>query len=256
MDSITLNGIFSIFVFFFSLIAVVILFGIVNRTKAEVKLGFLFILMGMFSFVLFGAFKILEAYQITGQIFLDEIFGIAFVLLIVAGVWKLRSLIRELSEFGQAFILTTKKKFEEKLPSLVKDVKGVCYVCLENPYKEISSYLDLYNIDTSSMHFIDASGGKCDAENCTSVNNNPNDIKTTLDRVLKEKNIRCVVIDNVSALKDIKKFEIPLFVQDTSLLIKSNEAQGFFIGKIENLDKETINDISMIVDKVMGESEW
>lgn len=251
-----MNGIFSIFVFIFSLISVVILFGIVKRTKDEVKLGFSFILLGMSSFVLFGVFKIFEAYQITGQTFLDDLFGIAFVLLLVAGVWKLRSLIRGLSEFGQAFILTTKKKYEEKLPSLVKDVKGVCYISLEEPYKKISSFLDLYDVDTSSMHFIDASGEKCDADNCTSVNNNPNDIKTTLDRILKEKNIRCVIIDNVSALKDIKKFELPLFIQDTSSLIKSSEAQGFFIGKIENLDKETINDISMLVDKVMSEREW
>jgi hypothetical protein len=76
-----------------------------------------------------------------------------------------------------------------------------------------------------------------------------------LDRVLKEKGLRCVVIDDITELKNIESFELPLFIQDTSSLIKTNEAQGFFIGKMEHLGKETINDISMIVDKMISEEK-
>jgi len=52
MEPIELSGLFSILGFFIGLIAVVILFGIVKRTKDEVRYGFIFILIGMFAFVL------------------------------------------------------------------------------------------------------------------------------------------------------------------------------------------------------------
>jgi len=253
MGPIELSGLFSILGFFIGLIAVVILFGIVKRTKDEVRYGFIFILIGILAFVLLEAFKIFEAFQIIRQAMLAEIFGIIFVAFLVIGTWKLRALIRGLSDFGQAFVLTSEDKYENKLVSLVKDVKGVCYVTLKEPYKKIVDFLDLYSIDTSTMQFIDASGVKCDAENCIDVKNNPDDIKSAVDRVLKEKNISCVIVDDVTAVKKIESFELPIFIQDTSSLIKANEAQGFFMGKIENLSKQTINDITMIVEKVIGE---
>ena len=59
---------------------------------------------------------------------------------------------------------------------------------------------------------------------------------------------------DISALKNIEKFELPKFVQDVSLLVKANGSRGFFIGIIENISKETINDITMFVDKVMGDN--
>lgn len=253
MEPIELSGLFSILGFFIGLIAVVILFGIVKRTKDEVRHGFLFVLLGMLAFVLLAAFKIFEAFQIIRQAMLAEIFSIVFVVLLAIGMWKLRTLIRGLSDFGQAFVITSADKYENKLVSIVKDVKNVCYVTLREPYKKTVEILDMYNIDTSSMQFIDASDMKCNAENCIDVENNPDDIKSAIDRVLKEKNIGCVIVDDVTAVKKIKSFELPIFIQDTSSLIKANEAQGFFIGKIENLSKQTINDITMIVDKVIGE---
>lgn len=158
MEPIELSGLFNILGFIIGLIAVVILFGIVKRTKDEVRYGFLFVLLGMFAFVLLEAFKIFEAFQIIRQAMLAEIFGIVFVVLLVIGMWKLRTLIRGLSDFGQAFVITSEDKHEDKLVSIVKDVRDVCYVTLKEPYKKIVDILDLYSIDTSSMQFIDASG--------------------------------------------------------------------------------------------------
>jgi KaiC/GvpD/RAD55 family RecA-like ATPase len=142
--------------------------------------------------------------------------------------------------------------------SIVKNVRGVCYVTTEQPYKKIVDLFSLYGIDTSTMQFIDATGGEGDAENVNviTIKNTPDDIKTTLDKVLKEKNINVVVIDNVSAVKLTKKFELPRFVQDMTLLIKANRSQGFFIGKTEDLGVQTMNDIAMFVDKVTGDVKW
>ena len=182
-----------------------------------------------------------------------DVFSVVFVLLILIGMWQLRSLIRGLSDFGQAFILTSDDRYEDKLVSLMKGSKNVCYVTLNRPYDKVVDLLNIYNIDSSKVQFIDASGVKCDADNCIEISNTPDDIKVALDRILKEKDLGCVIIDDIAGLKNIEKFELPKFVQDTSSLIKSNEVQGLFIGKLENLDKEIINDITMLVDKVIGD---
>lgn len=257
MSSIELNGLFNIVGFIAGLVAVVVLFGIVKRTKDGMRHGFLFALLGMVAFVIVEIFKIFEVFQITvGQTIVADVFGVFFVLPLLAGMWKIRTLIKGLSDFGQAFVLTSEEERESKLAFLVRDVKGVCYVTLKDPYKRIVDFLDMYGIDTSVMQFIDASGVKCDAENCIEINNDPDEIQSTLDRVLKEKGFGCVIVDNIAAVEKIKKFEVPKFVQDTASLIKANEARGFFIGKMENLGKETINDITVLVDKVIGDKKW
>ncbi len=254
----TINDIsvlFSLFGFIFGLFAIILLFGIIKRTKDEMRHGFFLFLFAITTFVILEALKILEVYKIIPVVVLSELFILVFILFMIVGLWKLKSLIKGLSDFGQAFVITSENKHEDKLVSIVKDVKDVCYVTLKEPYKKVVDVLDMYNIDTSGIQFIDASGVSCDADNCININNNPDDIKNTLDRVLKEKGLRCVVIDDITELKNIESFELPLFIQDTSSLIKTNEAQGFFIGKMEHLGKETINDISMIVDKMIGEEK-
>ena len=248
-----MTRVLSIIGFIVGLVAVIVLFGIIKRTKDLVKQGFIFALIGMVAFVVLEALKVFEVFLIIPQTIAADVLAVVFVVFLVAGMWKLKTLIRGLSDFGQAFVITSKDKYEDKLVSLVKDIRGICYVTLEEPYKKIVDMLDLYSIDTSSMQFIDASGVQCEAGNCIEVKNNPDAIKSTLDRVLKEKNISCVIVDDVTAVKKIESFELPIFIQDTSSLIKANEAQGFFIGKMENLGKQTINDITMIVDKVIGE---
>ena len=248
-----MTRVLSIIGFIVGLVAVIVLFGIIKRTKDLVKHGFIFALIGMVAFVVLEALKVFEVFLIIPQTIAADVLAVVFVVFLVAGMWKLKTLIRGLSDFGQAFVITSKDKYEDKLVSLVKDIRGICYVTLEEPYKKIVDMLDLYSIDTSSMQFIDASGVQCEAGNCIEVKNNPDAIKSTLDRVLKEKNISCVIVDDVTAVKKIESFELPIFIQDTSSLIKANEAQGFFIGKMENLGKQTINDITMIVDKVIGE---
>jgi hypothetical protein len=233
-----------------------IVFGIVKRTKDKMRYGLLYVLVGMAVFVLLKAFEIFGVFQIISQTIITDLLEILFILLLVAGMWKLRTLIMGLSDYGQAFVLTSKDKYEDNLVSIVKNVRGVCYVTTEQPYKKIVSLFNLYGINTSTMQFIDATGSDGDAENVITIKNTPDDIKTTLDKVLKEKDINVVVIDNVSAVKIIKKFELPKFVQDMTLLIKANRAQGFFIGKMEDLGVQTMNDITMFVDKVIGDVKW
>jgi len=256
INSIELSGILSIITFVIGLVGLVILYAIVKRTKEKMRVGVLFVLLGVAAFVLLKFFEILNVFQIVGQTFMTDILEIIFILLLVFGVWELRSLIMGLSDFGQAFVLTSKEKYEDNLVSIVKNARGVCYVTIEKPYKKIIDLFSLYGINSSPMQFIDATGEKGDAGNVIAIKNTPHDIKITVDKVLKEKNIKVVVIDNVESVKAIKKFELPRFVQDMTLLIKANRAQGFFIGKTENLEVQTLNDIAMFVDKVTGDVKW
>jgi hypothetical protein len=253
MDIIEMDGLFNIISFIVSLVIIVILFGIIRRTKDEIKYGFLFIFLGIITFTLFEVVKIFEAYQIINKANILELLSIVFIILLAVGMWKLRTLIRGLSDFGQAFVITSADKYDNKLISIIKDVRDVCYVTIKESYTKTADILDLYGIDTSKIQFIDASGEKCKADNCINIQNNANDIKSTINRVLKEKNIRSVIVDDVTEVKNVESFELPLFIQETSSLIKANEAQGFFMAKIENLSMQTINDINMIVDKVVSD---
>ena len=254
--TILVNGLFNIIGFLIGLVVLFLVFGVVKRTKDEVRNGFIFILFALIAFIIFEFLQIVGAYQIIGQTTIAiDVAGVVFIFLILIGMWQLRSLIRGLSDFGQAFVLTSEKNYEDKLVSLVKNSKNVCYVTFDKPYEKVVDLLNLYNIDSSKLQFIDASSVKCNADNCVEIPNKPDDIKLALDRLLKEKEIGCVIIDDIAGLKNIEEFELPKFVQDIASLIKSNEAQGLFLGKLENINKNAINDISMLVDKIIGDEE-
>ena len=64
MVLIFVNGLFNISAFLIGLVALVVLFGIVSRTKDEVKRGFIFVLLALVSFVIFEFLQIFEIYQI------------------------------------------------------------------------------------------------------------------------------------------------------------------------------------------------
>lgn len=233
------------------LASLVVIFSIFRRTKDEIKTSFLILMIGVLAFCLYEIFRLFELY--SGEFIFSGLISLVFIIFILLSVYKLKSLIKSLSDFGQAFVLLKKEKYEDKISSIVKDVKGVCYVTLEMPNDKLRALLQEGNVDISTFKFLDATGEKCVVDDCVNIKNDPEDIKNSIKRMLREKNIKCVVVDNVSAIKNLEKFEIPLFIQETSALIKSNEAQGFFVGYMEKIDKQMINDITMLVDKVIGD---
>jgi hypothetical protein len=252
---IILDVVFGLICLTIGLVAVAVSFGIVIRTKEVVRRCFLFVFLAMVIFVIFSFFWTFESFFTIGYVDVVDFFGLFFILFLLAGLWKLKTVIKGLSDFGQAFVLTSHGEYEEKIAFILKGVRNVCYVSLDKPYKKIVDFLNFYGVDTSDIWFIDASGAKSYSDNCISIKNNPDEIKKALERMLKEKEIGRVIIDNISAVKKIRRFELPKFVQDTASLIKANEAQGFFIGKIEDLNKQIINDISMLVDKIVRSGE-
>ncbi|MEF8879231.1 MAG: hypothetical protein V5A64_02410 [Candidatus Thermoplasmatota archaeon] len=236
---------------FIGLVGLILLAGIIRRTKKDVKSSFLVVLIGFVGFLLFEFLKIFELY--TGSNFISDLFIVIFISFIVAGVYKFKALIQGLSDYGQAFVITSKRNYEDKISSISRDVKGICYLTLDRSCEEVKDSLEKHGLNTEGIIFLNASGNDDKLKNCIKIENQPEKIKDNLRRVLREKNIKCVVIDDVSSVNEVEKFEIPLFVQQVSSLIKANESQGFFIGRLEKIDKQMINDISMLVDKVLGE---
>ena len=171
------------------------------------------------------------------------------------GTYRLRIIIKGISDYGQVFVISSKNNLDDTIVKLIKNRKNICYITLEKSVKDINVIFDTYFIDKSSFIFIDGSKNQGSFNNCINIENNPESIKTNLEKILKEKKIDCVFFDDVSSVKKIEEYNISRFIQDLSLLIKSNESVGFFIGKIENLKKETINDVMMFVDKVIGDGK-
>jgi len=246
----------AIYLIIFSLVGIVLLIGITKRTTGKIKQAFSFILVSMIAFLAFGTLSAFKVFQIIDLTIVADLFEVFFVLFMIASFWNLRSLIKDMSDFGQALVLTSKDKHDDKLLSIIKDSKEICFVTLERPYRKLVDFFSVYNIDTAKMHFIDASDEVCNEYNCTKINNDPEELKSNISRILKEKNINCILIDNISAVKKIKDFELPKFVQETALIVKSNKVQGFFIEEIDKISKQIMNDISMLVDKVVGDEEW
>lgn len=252
LTSIEIGIIINFLGFVLGLFCLFLIFGIVKRTKDKIRSGFILLILGFLVFVTFEILKIVEYYQ--GQTFFSEVFLVGFIVLVIAGLYHLKSLIMNISDYGQVFLIVTKDKYKDKITSIVKDMTGVCYLSLRKPCSSVKDFLEESGVDISNIMFIDGTNSNDKLENnFTKVENKPDEIKNALSRILKENNINCVVVDDVTSVKNIEKFELPLFIQETSSLIRSNESQGFFIGKIEDVDKKMINDISMLVDKIIGE---
>ena len=202
-----MTGIISLVVLIVGIASIIILFGLVARTKAGMKQGFPFILLGMTTFVILEAIKVLKIFQIISSqaapSIMIDIFSVASILLFFAGFWKLKTLIMDISDFGQVLVITSKANYEDTVASLVKRIGKVCYVTLDKPSKNIADILDTYLVNRSSVQFIDASEFPCNVENCFNIKNTPDDVKIGLERVLKEKNPSCIIVDDISALKNL-----------------------------------------------------
>jgi hypothetical protein len=175
-----------------------------------------------------------------------------FVSFFAIGAWKFKTVILSLSDFGQILVMTSENSHTDKIVSLLKNCKNCCYLTLNKSCKEIADLFLIYNINESAIQIIDASEKQTNPKNCITIRNNPDEIKTFIKRILIEKDFRCIILDDISSIQNIKDFELPKFIQDISAIIKSTNTQGFFIGKKEDLDNKIINDITMIVDKVEG----
>ena len=87
LSLIVYTGLLSILAFIFGLLAIVVLFGIINRTKETVRLGFIFIFFAMVSFVIFGLIKIFENYQIIAKTLMAD-----FALIVFTGIYTVAQL--------------------------------------------------------------------------------------------------------------------------------------------------------------------
>ena len=127
MDLLTASWLLSIIGFCFGLFTIGIIFAILKRTKSAIQQGFSFLFISMIAFVILETFKIFELFLILPQTIVPELFTVIFIFFLVIGLYKLKTLIKNLSDFGQAFLITSKDKYESKLVDLVKNIRGICY---------------------------------------------------------------------------------------------------------------------------------
>ena len=109
----------------------------------------------------------------------------------------------------------------------------------------------LKNTDANMIYFINTTNAKYDnIKNLVNIDNNPATLKNTLDRLLKENQIDTVILDDFVDVQKVQDFELPLFVQNISDIIKTSEARGYFIANEDKIDNNLAKDISLIVDKI------
>jgi hypothetical protein len=134
---------------------------------------------------------------------------------------KTPNLIEEI-EKGQFLLLLLEEgmyldKTVQLVRSLQKAGKKLCYVCLSQPYTDISTGLKGLDIDPEKIYFIDVLSShyekKEDTSNCTFLDS-PMELegmRLAISKALKEKECSAVLVDTISTM---------LIYQKTSTIVR------------------------------------
>jgi hypothetical protein len=176
-----------------SLLTIIVLYSIILRTKDEIKQGFILLIFSLLIFFIINIIGLLEYFRIVEFISFSPIiidfFYVLFILLFFIGVYKLRIIIKGISDYGQVLVLTSQKNLDDTIVKLIKNKKNICYITLERSIKDLFEFLDTYFINKSSFIFIDGTKNQGSFNRCINIENKPELIKTNLEKILKEKKL-------------------------------------------------------------------
>lgn len=247
-------GALKLLFFFIGLLFIPVLYNLYRRTQEDIKLNFLLMLIAGVLFAGFGFVSSMTFLRVFSVPLLEEAFLAAFVIVLFVSLWRMQLFVQHIADSGQSLVLVSENDHEQKLASLSGNGEKVCVVSTKWPSKELYAKLASFHVNAKNVVVLDASSVSCQGDGiCKSVGNSPDDLKSALDRMLKEKSFSRVIVDDISSISGVRDFEMPLVVQQLSEVIKANDAQGLFIGERERLDEKIISDIAMIVDNTKRE---
>jgi hypothetical protein len=193
------------------------------------------------------AFEILSRFQILSIQMLPVISSASFIVLFSIGIWKIREIIKDLSDYGQTLLLVTKENYAKKLLGVLKQSQKTCYVYLSDlpPHVEVLAAVNqqALTIITKRNEFLASKTIQFTQETFDSL-------KQLLDKTLSEHRCTMVCIDSITSLPNVRPFEVSLAIQQLRSIMKQHSVSGYFIADIKQLTYETIDDISMIVDRI------
>lgn len=134
---------------------------------------------------------------------------------------KITSLIKEIEKGQFLLLLLEEGMYFDKTVQLVRTLqkaeKKLCYVCLSQPYTDISTGFKGLDIDPEKIYFIDVMSShyekKEDTSNCTFLDS-PTElgsIRLAISRAMKEKECSVVLVDTISTM---------LIYQKTSTIVR------------------------------------
>ncbi len=233
--------------FMLSLVVLYFLFQIIRRTNKKLKVGYIVLFLSAIAFSISMAFEVLSRFQILSIQMLPGISSTLFIILFLIGIWKIRQIIKDLSDYGQTLLLVTKENYAKKLLGVLKQSQKICYVYLSDlpPHVEVLASVNqqALTVITSSSEFLSSKTIQYKTDTFDSL-------KQLLDKTLSEHRCTMVCIDSITSLPNIQPFEFPLAIQQLRSIMKQHSVSGYFIADTKQLDYEIIDDISMIVDRI------
>jgi len=182
-------------------------------------------------------------------------------------VYMMEKLADELRDLPRDFVVLAimpEKHFEPANMRLVKYLVHElgyhgAYVAMNKPYSNVSKVMEQSNIDHNKILFIDCvSGQKSKAQNCVFLNSMESltQIGICLDPVYKNSDLSFIFLDSLDAMSVYHDKKLVVrFVRNMIERIREHEMSGVMLGLREETDRQLINELSVVCDKVIDMTE-
>jgi hypothetical protein len=220
-------------------------------TTSKLRFGYILFFGAIICLTIFcvlNAFVAQNVWQINA-LWLN-MFVFIFAVLIFVTTKTMSSMIFELSGIILVLEVIPKEKFDSHIAARVKKFNNICYLTLEKSAEEIIKLLREKNIDTSKIYFIDATDNDCKIDNCVNIKNTPEQILSSWNKILAEKQIDGIFFDSVDDIKGLKDFEVSKLVGQLALAVRQAKTKGFLMSIKGRTDESTIRDMGMFLDEV------
>lgn len=242
------EGIFYTLSFLFSLIGLFYLYQLMKRTNKDLYYGHLLMFLAMISFSLFALINGLSSFQIISLRIIPSALVLVFTILMFGSLYLLINIIKDMADFGQTMMLTDNTNYQKNMIQLLKSTGKTLYVYLskKKPDAGVVEQLEQNN----SLVITTVNAGFESANKIHLEKEDKDTLQDTIYRLLREKRFNTVVIDTITAMVQVESFELPMVIQNYSEIIKQQGAAGYFIAEKDRIDGGTVEDISMILDKI------
>jgi hypothetical protein len=242
------EGIFYFVSFLLSLLSLFFIYQLIRRTTEGLKQGYVIIFSSVIAMIIYLSLDVLNAFQIYMiQIIPSVIFLIATGLFLL-GINKILGIIKDMADCGQTLLLTTPSNYQKNLVQLLQQTGKTCYVYLSNSTPNPQVVQSLKQRDAV---VLTSNESVFDDKNTIHINHeDQKTIKDTLQRILREQRFHTVIFDDITSLNEVKSYELPMVIQDYAETMKQQRVGSYFIADREKIEYSTIEDISMIIDRV------
>ena len=217
--------------FLLCLLSLVFVYQLVRRTKEGLRQGYVMIFLAMTAVTIYLGLNVLNSFQVYMVRIIPSIILLIAIGVLLIGIYRILSIIKDMVDYGQTLLLTTSSNYQKNMSQLLKQTGKTCYVYLSttNPDPQVMQSLKQHDAVV-----ITSKDAMFDQFNTIHIDNeDQKTIKDTLNRILREQRFHSVIFDNITAMSDVKSFELPMTIQDFAETIDLTSSK-FLVSKFDS----------------------